>query len=50
MSPKGKVPPQLKEWLAVVSSVKNANKTMKYKDILKKAKAIYHKDKKSLGI
>lgn len=42
---KGVIPPQLKKWMKVVKSVRDANPKLTYSEVLKKAKAIYHKSK-----
>ena len=41
----GKAPPQLKAWMEHVKEVRKANKSMKYKDVLKKARKTFKKQK-----
>ena len=40
-------PPQLKAWMEHVKEVRRANKSMKYKDVLKKARKTFKKQKSS---
>lgn len=47
---KGKIPPQLEDWMMVVEDVKAKNPNLKYTEVLAKARPKYIELKKKLGL